>query len=101
MTIEETRKIRFSQLGDCEGLTIELSNLDGVIGLLMHEDWLEVSYDATRIQWKRIEQATDNNQFGIKPSLLGKWKRSWYQFSDENIRDNSNHKPHCCNRPPK
>ncbi|WP_067867215.1 hypothetical protein [Neptuniibacter marinus] len=97
----ETRNIYFSQQGDSERLTAELSNLDGVIGLLMSEDWLEVSYDATKIQWKSIEQAITNNQFEVKPSLLSKWKRSWYQYSDENIRDNFNHKPHCCNKSPK
>ncbi len=98
---EVTRHINFSQLGDDEGLTKELSNLDGVTKLNVSEDWLEVSYDAIKIQWNKIERATANNQFEIKPSLLGKWKRSWYQYSDENIRDNFNHKPHCCNKSPK
>ena len=98
---EETRNVKFSRVGDSEKLTEELSNLDGVIGLLMAEDWLEVSYDAAQIQWKGIEQVITNNQFELKSDLLSKWKRSWYQYSDVNVRDNFNHKPHCCNKPPK
>ena len=47
---EETRSIKFSRVGDSEKLTKELSNLDGVIGLLIAEDWLEVSYDAAQVQ---------------------------------------------------
>ncbi len=98
---EETRSIKFSRLGDSYKLTEELSNLDGVIELLMAEDRLKVSYDAAQIQWKEIEQVITNNQFEFKTGLLGKWKRSWYQYSDKNVSDNFNHKPHCCNKPPK
>lgn len=98
---EEKRYIKFSHVGDSETLTEELFQQDGVIGLLMAENWLEVSYDATKIQWLGIEQIITNNQFVLKSSLLSKWKRSWYQYSDENVRDNFGHRAHCCNKPPK
>lgn len=95
---EANRKIKLSRGGNSVRLIEELSNLEGVIWLLLAEDRLEISYAVEKIQWQKIEQTITNNQFEIYPSLLSKWARRWYQFSDENIRDNFKHKPHCCNK---
>jgi hypothetical protein len=97
----ETRNIKLSRIGNSEGLSEALSDIGGVVSVVLAGNTLVISYDAVEIQWKEIEQLIKSNQFEIKGGLFSKWRRSWFQYSDVNARDNFNHKPHCCNKPPK
>lgn len=96
-----TRNISLSQAGDKNDLNIALSSLDGVLGLGLTNDWFEITYDVTKIQWNQIELIITDNGFSLSSNMISKLKRHWYQYSDINVRDNFSHKAHCCNKPPK
>lgn len=80
----------------------QIRQLDGVdtVELDGEARWLNVAYDASKLQFGQLTDML--REHGIEPEQ-GWWARcrySWYGFTDQNIRDNARHEPHCCNKAP-
>lgn len=66
-----------------------------------HTHTLHVGYDPTHCELDGIEGIIEAHGAGISKDWWTNLKEGYYQFVDENIRDNAKHKPWSCHtRPP-
>jgi len=87
-------------------LTVEraVSALPGVRGLAgdLEKQQLVVRYDASLSSYQAIENILENTGFPPLDNWWNRVKRSWYQYTDTNARENAvTPPPTCCNKPPK
>jgi hypothetical protein len=61
---------------------------------------LTVSYDASRCDLNVIETLLAKYNIVITDDWWMRVKKSYYQFSDQNIKDNASHQATCCHKPP-
>jgi len=61
---------------------------------------LHIGYDATHCELDGIENIIKINGADISHDWWTNFKEGYYQFVDENIRDNAKHKPWSCHAQP-
>jgi hypothetical protein len=61
---------------------------------------LHIGYDATHCNLDGIETIIRAHGADISDDFWTKIKEGYYQFVDENIRENAKHKPWSCHRVP-
>lgn len=61
---------------------------------------LTVSYDASHCQFHFIKRMIESHNFTLARDWWSCLTASYYSFVDQNIKDNANHEPICCNKPP-
>ena len=82
-----------------------IAGIDGTFGIdaVSFEDaksTLHIGYDATHCNLDGIETIIRDNGADISDDFWTKMKEGYYQFVDENIRENAKHKPWSCHRVP-
>lgn len=82
-----------------------ISEIDGTFGIdaVSFEEakkTLHIGYDATHCNLDGIETIIRQHGADISDDFWTKLKEGYYQFVDENIRDNAKHKPWSCHRVP-
>lgn len=94
-----------------EGVTAEnktaiISEIDTLIGIenVSFDErtaTLNMAYDATHCDLDGIESLLQAHGADTSDGLWTKIKEGYYKFVDQNIKDNDEHDPHCCNAMPK
>lgn len=82
-----------------------IAGIDGTFGIdaVSFEDaksTLHIGYDATHCNLDGIETIIRAHGADISDDFWTKMKEGYYQFVDENIRENAKHKPWSCHRVP-
>lgn len=93
-----------SQAADAAAVVGTIGELPGVHSVTTDLDRRQVvvDYDASQSSYQEIEQTLKDA--GIPPanSWWDRIKGGWYQYTDENARDNAKAPPpSCCNKPPR
>ena len=94
-----------------EGITeknkaVIISEIDALLGI-EHVSFdeptetLSVAYDATHCDLTGIEALLQAHGADTSNGIWTKLKEGYYKFVDQNIKDNDEHDPHCCNAMPK
>ncbi|GAA0792047.1 hypothetical protein GCM10009109_21830 [Marinobacterium sediminicola] len=62
---------------------------------------LYFDYDATHCSLDKVEGVIRNMGAKFDTGWWSRFKRSYYRFVDQNMKDNEAHEPHCCNKVPR
>ena len=89
-----------------ENKTAIISEIDTLIGIenVSFDErtaTLNIAYDATHCDLDGIESLLQAHGADTSDGLWTKIKEGYYKFVDQNIKDNDEHAPHCCNAMPK
>lgn len=104
---EVRRKIKLQSMRHAaDGMAVErvLGELPGVVNVAaeIDKDRVVVRYNASQQNYRNIVETMEKTGFPPLDSWWNRLKRNWYQFSDENARDNAKAPPPaCCSKPPK
>ena len=90
------------------------TDVDNIVHLLTADDkimeihvnldkqLLFVKYDVSQIEYSQLLIILDDAAYPTQRGLLATLKTAWYEFIENNKRDNANAPPPaCCNKPPK
>ena len=82
-----------------------ISEIDATFGIdavsfEQEKQTLHIGYDATHCELDGIENIVKTNGADISHDWWTNLKEGYYQFVDENIRDNAKHKPWSCHASP-
>ena len=85
-----------------EALKTEIDKLFGIEEVIYNEKSgsIYLTYDASHINLEGIEAVIRKHGANIHNDWWTHVKESYYQFVDQNIKDNANHQPHSCHKPP-
>jgi len=61
---------------------------------------LKLAYDASHHSIDEMIAVVEKHGASIKDSWWSRTKLGWQRQTDENIKDNATHEPHCCNKMP-
>lgn len=83
-------------------LLTEIDQIHGVDTVSYNEkkQMFNVAYDATLTNLEKIEQIITRYGGDIADGWWNHFKESYYKFVDQNIKDNAEHVPSCCHKPP-
>lgn len=86
-----------------EAIITKIDTLIGIESVSFDEltATLNMAYDATHCDLKGIETLLQAHGADTSDGLFTKIKEGYYKFVDQNIKDNDEHEPHCCNAMPK
>jgi hypothetical protein len=98
------RRLRVIAPNEIE-MALAIAEIDGIYGLdeVSFDDvssQLYVAYDASRICLDCIEDVLDKYEVKIYQGWWNHFKEEYYQFVDQNIKDNAKHVPHSCHKVP-
>jgi len=73
---------------------------EGVDVVEIGGEQLSISYDFSHTSWSKLCEAL--TQAGVyQPSgTFARWRDSWREFQDQNMRENLGHRAACCSKPP-
>lgn len=85
-----------------EKLASGLTAIPGVfsVSLEHHKTRLWVTYDIRHLTYLQLCQSIRDAGGVLASGRWYRWQRHWYSFQNQNLRDNFNHQPACCSRPP-
>lgn len=104
---EVRRKIKLQSMrhrADAMAIERALDDLPGVVKAAadVEKNRVVVRYNASQQNYRNIVETMEKTGFPPLDSWWCRFKRNWYQFSDENARDNAKAPPPaCCSKPPK
>jgi copper chaperone CopZ len=104
---EVRRRIKIQSMGHAaDGMAVEraLSDLPGIMNVAaeVEKSRVVVRYNASRQNYRNIVETMEKTGFPPLDSWWTRFKGNWYQFSDDNARDNAKAPPPaCCSKPPK
>jgi hypothetical protein len=80
----------------------EIDSLQGVAQVSIEEKQAEITivYDATHCNINLIEDVINACGLRIANNWWSRMKGSYYQFVDQNVKDNAAHEPWSCHKPP-
>jgi len=61
---------------------------------------LTLAYDASHFDIEHLEIILPKYGFEVAHQWWNNLKESYYKFTDQNIKDNAEHQPSCCHKPP-
>ena len=98
------RHLKLTGITDGNLLAI-VAEIDGTFGIdaVSFEEaknTLHIGYDATHCNLDGIETIIRAHGADMSDDFWTKMKEGYYQFVDENIRENAKHKPWSCHRVP-
>ena len=98
------RKLRLKGLNEFNRAKI-VSEIDEAFGvdnvtLDIKNGLLHIAYDATHISLDAIKLIVRKHGADISYDWWDHLKEGYYKFVDQNVKENAEHKPSCCNRPP-
>lgn len=62
--------------------------------------YLCVSYDGSHWTIDELLALITSRGGSLKPGWWTRRKLAWYRFTDDNVRANARHEPHCCSKIP-
>lgn len=83
-------------------LLAEIDQIHGVdaVSYNKKQQMFNVAYDATHTNLEKIEQIITRYGADIADGWWNHFKENYYKFVDQNIKDNAEHVPSCCHKPP-
>lgn len=98
------RHLKLTNTNDAK-ISAIISDIDAAFGVdaVSFEDKtqiLHIGYDATHCELDSIENIVKINGADISHDWWTNFKEGYYQFVDENIRENAKHKPWSCHASP-
>lgn len=83
-------------------LIAEMDSLQGMDQVSIDEKCSELTvvYDATHCNINLIEDVINACGLRIADNWWSRMKGSYYQFVDQNVKDNAAHEPWSCHKPP-
>ena len=101
------RVVRHIRVASCSPDTLRRLNAEcehesgqAVFELERHGRQLKVSYDASHTGLDEVEAILNAHHLVLAPGWWPRVRRGWYQFVDQNVRDNAQHEPWCCHKVP-
>ena len=95
-----TRHLKLAGESDIpwEQIEREIDQLIGIdeVHLVKDQHTITVAYDASCKSLEDIEKILDAHFMHTAEDWWTRTKKSWYEFTDENIKANVKHKPHSC-----
>ena len=61
---------------------------------------LNVAYDAISCNLDGIEETIKKHGADVAHDWWTHFKEGYYRYVDQNVKDNANYTPHCCNKAP-
>ncbi|PKH02105.1 hypothetical protein CXF72_13390 [Psychromonas sp. MB-3u-54] len=82
-----------------------ISEIDQTVGiesvtLDIKDGLLHIAYDVTHINLDAIKLVVVKHGAAFSEGWWNHFKEGYYNFVDQNMKDNIKHKPSCCSRPP-
>lgn len=77
----------------------ELPGMDKV-KLIEAKQTLTVAYDASHHSIDDMIAIVEKHGASIKDNWWSRVKLGWQRQTDQNVKDNAKHEPHCCNKMP-
>jgi len=62
---------------------------------------IDIRYDVTQTYYPSLLKILDDAGYPPSRSWWSRCKRSWFAFTEDNMRQNAKAPPPCCNKPPK
>jgi len=84
-------------------ILLEIDELLGIqeVSITGPKNVLRVAYDGTRVDINQIQQIVSSFNGSFAKGWWSGIKLDWYQYTDENVKANAKHVPHCCSKSPK
>ncbi|PSJ44970.1 hypothetical protein PU634_03725 [Oceanimonas pelagia] len=88
------------------------ANMDAMLAEIEAQHWvdtlaldsktkkLKVAYEASSHNIDDIIDIIEQHGAALKDSWWSRTKLGWQRQTDENIKNNAKHEPHCCNKAP-
>lgn len=84
-----------------KSMSAALNDIDGVDKLeLIPPQYLRITYDVTKTTWMALREQLQSQGVYSHTGILMRWRDGWRDFLEQNMRDNLQHKPACCSKPP-
>lgn len=100
-----TRKLKLSGVseGQADALVSEIRQLSGmeIVGYSPASATLTFVYDAAQCGVDTVAKVLNSFGAGFASSTWNRVKMGYFRFTDQNIKDNAAHQPHCCNKSPR
>lgn len=77
----------------------EMTGVDGVWADL-GRSVIKIAYDASHHDIDEMIGVIRKHEADVSEDWWNQWKLRWDRQIDQNIQDNANHHPHCCNKLP-
>lgn len=102
LTLEPLNNNNNNNENNMSVLLAEIDQSFGVDNVSFNENSkiLTVAYDASHFDVERLEIILEKYSYKIASSWWNHLKESYYKFTDQNIKDNAEHQPSCCHKPP-
>ncbi|AYA63494.1 cation transporter [Alteromonas sp. RKMC-009] len=98
------RNLRLSNVNEAnsDSLIEEIDRLFGIdeVSYNIQQGVIHLAYDATHIDLERIEATIRKHGAALHNDWWTQTKEGYYQFVDQNIKDNATHKPWSCHQSP-
>lgn len=98
------RHLKINADTSCEIVRLldEINHSNGVdsVSFDKRKSLLNIAYDASHCDIDTIEAIVKTHGIKISNDWWTRLKEGHYRFVDQNVKDNANHIPHCCNKMP-
>lgn len=61
---------------------------------------LRITYDFTQLSWMKLCDTLTKAGLYTAKGFIGRWRDSWRDLVDHNMRENLSHRAACCSKPP-
>jgi hypothetical protein len=82
-----------------------IEEIDGLFGVdnvsITNRKTLVVVYDGTLRKIDDIREILERYGLRFGNDWITRFKMNWYRSTDQNVRANASHEPHCCSKSPK
>ncbi len=98
-----TLKLTELNSSNFEGVVAEFDELPGIDRVRVNgkRNAINIAYDASQHNIDEMIRIVEKHGFSIKDSWWVRVRLNWQRILDQNIKDNSNHEAHCCNKSPR
>lgn len=89
---------------DAQAIESALNALPGLRETVVdpHRHSIHVTYDVSQADYQMLSKAIGGTGYSPTKSWWSRCRRSWFAFTENNIRENAKAPPSpCCNKPPK
>ncbi|MDF1588093.1 MAG: hypothetical protein P1P93_02910 [Gammaproteobacteria bacterium] len=85
---------------DSKAMIAEIDAQPWVDRVCLNKQTLIIAYEASRHNIDELIAIIEKYGASIKDSWWSRTKLGWQRQTDENIKNNARHEPHCCNKIP-
>jgi len=77
-----------------------MRDIEGVDVVESDGQQLSISYDFSHTSWAKLCDALLQADLYQPSGTFARWRDSWRDFQDQNMRENLGHRAACCSKPP-